>query len=152
KGGNDTVTYNVTGNMGRSIEFNADLASGRDSFTLNQNGFDILAGVNEIMKVDAGGGSDTLRVNAAGVAGNRVNIASTASLQLNMIAGSDFDLFDAGDTISVDYQGELDGKLRLKEDGGLGGDNLRALLTLDAGSTGQVTGFNGANAILAGGF
>lgn len=149
-GGNDTVVYNVTGNIARSIEFKADLGGGNDTFRLEQNGFDVLAGVNEVMNVSGGSGGDSIRVVADGSSGNRVNIASTASMQLTLSGGSNFDPFDGADSINVDYRGELDGKLRLKAEGGLGGDSLRALLTLDAGSSGQVTGFNGAKAVLAG--
>lgn len=150
RGGDDVVRYLVNGNMARSIEFQAKLGNGDDEFSLIQHGSDVLSGVNQVFKVEGQSGRDSLRVGAAGETGNRVNIAQGGSMQLTLLGGSNLDLFDKGDTINVSYRGELDGTFRLKAEGGLGNDVMNALLTLEPGSTGQVTGFNGQKAVLAG--
>jgi hypothetical protein len=151
-GGNDAVTYNITGTQRRSIRVEANLGAGNDRFTANQNGFDVRNSAAEVIRVTGGSGADRITVNAAGTAANRVNVAAGSSLQLHLVGGTDLDLFDGADVIAVDYQGVLSGDLRLREVGGLGGDNLRATVTLNGGSTGFVRGFGNARASLEGGF
>jgi len=151
KGGNDQVTYNLTGNLTRSMKVVTDLALGNDSFAANLSGHSI--GNNSTLNLITigGGGSDSLRVNA-GTAALPTNVAAGSTLRLEMQAGSDFDLFDGNDTVNVTYRGRLDGKLILKADGGLGDDVLTALATLDAGSHGFVKGDGTDVARVAGGF
>jgi hypothetical protein len=149
-GGNDVVKYNVTGNQTHSMKLEANLGGGKDTFTATQSGANVGAGVAERIFVDGGSGADTISVNAVGTSTNRVNIASGGSLQLKLTGGSNFDLFDGNDAISVDYQGQLKGDLQLQASGGLSNDSLRAAIDLSGSSTGFVHGFNGAKAALNG--
>ena len=156
-GSNDVVVYNVTGNQRRSMRIDANLGVGNDTFIANQNGFDVRNSSTEDLRVTGGSGADRMTINAAGSTANRVNVTSGSILRLQLSAGNDLDLLDRADSIAVNYQGDLDGKLLMRGIGGLGNDSLRATLTLDggsSGSTGLVSGLGGAaaKASLEGGF
>ena len=156
-GSNDVVLYNLTGTQRRSMRIDANLGSGNDTFIANQNGFDVRNTSTEDLRVNGGSGADRITINAAGSTTNRVNVNAGSVLRLQLLAGSDIDVLDRADAITVNYQGDLDGKLLMRGVGGLGNDSLRATVTLDGGSSGSngvVTGLGGlfGKASLEGGF
>jgi hypothetical protein len=150
-GGNDTVTYNLTNTFRRDLRLEVNLGTGGDTFRANLNGFNVANSSDLDLDVTGGSGGDVIRVDADGVDGNRVNIGAGSRLILDLQAGSDLDLFDAADVIDVDYRGVADGDLVLRAVGGLGNDNINAVVTLDAGSDGRVLGFGGGRALVSGG-
>lgn len=153
KGGNDQVTYNLTGTLVAPQSVVVNLGAGNDQFTANltgdidnPTGLDLEAygdagndtlTINQTGKtlegsvfpfLDGGAGNDTLTYNGTG------NIASGASLMPGL-AG------DAGnDTITSHYTGQIDGNYvyNLTADGGSGNDTIVDTIDATAGSTGSI--------------
>jgi hypothetical protein len=100
--------------------------AGNDTFTY-QIIADNLAGGARYVKAHLGDGHDTARFYA----GNDIDLGPNAYYDISVYG-------DAGkDTISAFYQGELDGQLRLTQDGGLEDDVLTLDARLDVGSSGH---------------
>jgi hypothetical protein len=84
--------------------------------------------------------ANTFRFDASGGYGD--DILRFEGIGLNIAAGTTLDLrlyedFGAGN-ISIDYEGELDGTLRLLANGGFGNDRIDGTVTTIAGSTGKL--------------
>ncbi len=153
-GGNDTVRYDLTtttGFLSRSLRLEVDLGDGNDTFAADLHGTNIQSASTLDFKVLGGWGSDNLTVNAAGTDTNHVNIRPGSTLRMELIGGNDFDPFDGGDTINVNYTGNMDGNLILKAAGGQGNDAITALVTLTGGSAGHVKGDGSGAARVEGG-
>ena len=103
-GSNDVVLYNLTGSQRRSMRIDANLGSGNDTFIANQNGFDVRNTSTEDLRVNGGSGADRITINAAGSTTNRVNVNAGSVLRLQLLAGSDIDVLDRADAITVNYR------------------------------------------------
>jgi hypothetical protein len=135
-----TVVASVVGSVGgtavaasfkdinnSTVALPAYLGVGGDMFDLTLGGN--ILGTSQVSVAAIGGaGNDTLAVHATGV-----NIDSGAGLNVYLNGG----LF-GHDTASVDYEGQLNGRLTVVSAAGLQGDTLTDNLTADAGSTGRL--------------
>jgi len=87
-------------------------------------------------KVDITGkgrdGNDSLLVDAT-TFGTGANIAKGAELEVNLDGGKGVD------TLTMTYEGEVDGELEFRLDGDSGNDTVSATATVSAGSTGKVS-------------
>jgi hypothetical protein len=107
-GGDDTVTYNLTGPLTSTRLVSADLGKGNDSFTFNMNNVSVSGSATNLGIIANGGdGNDTLTLNAHGVS---VAPDATMSVQLYGQAGKD--------TINFNYDPGLLalGNVTLKKD------------------------------------
>jgi hypothetical protein len=136
-GGRDSVVYNLTGALASRLSRNLDisLGDGNDSFVANLAG-NIPAGATLNMNVDGGPGNDKILVNAPSV-----NIAPGGTLRLFLVGG------DGSDRVTTNYEGVVDGRLLMREEGNPQPDHVSANVTLDSGSTGLagVEGRGGSN-------
>ncbi len=133
KGSSDRVTFTQTANLQKNFEVVANLGDGNDTFTATLNG-DVLAGKTMKITGNGGSGADSLALNLL----NDVDIKTGAALRIDLEGGdSPFDLANQ-DVLSVSYRGEDDGVLDVDEFSVFGDDTLTTVLTLDAGSTGNV--------------
>jgi hypothetical protein len=126
--GNDTLTTMFGAITNSTVNFRSNLGKGDDTFdnTLLGN----IVGDSAVRFLVLGGkGADTLGFHA-----DNTNIDAGAKLDVNLLGGK------GNDTINVDYQGVLNGQLRLNANGGPGDDTIDANLTLNAGSTGELRG------------
>ncbi len=151
----------------RGLEVFADLGFGGDTFRAELHGTladDLLLDVNGSDDSGLDTGIDTILVNAGRLdSGPTVSFDRTFTNPTGTDNANDFDVLSgaelklrlsagAGDDfIRVQYQGELDGRLLLDAAGLNGNDDVYAILDLDAGSSGQVTGENGNPARVGGG-
>jgi len=126
--GNDTLTTMFGAVTNSKVNFRSNLGKGDDTFDNTLLG-NIVGDSAVRFLVQGGKGADTLGFHAA-----NTNIDAGAKLDVNLFGGK------GNDTINVDYQGVLNGKLRLNADGGPGDDTITANLTLNAGSTGELRG------------
>src|SRR5687768_5565409 len=100
--------------------------AGNDTFTyqiINDN----LGGGARYVRADLGAGHDTHRFYA----GNDIDLGPNAYYDINVIGGA------GKDHMSAFYQGELDGQLRLLQNGGLEDDYVSIDAKLDFGSSGK---------------
>lgn len=135
--GADTVVYNQ-GSSGHEADIVRGLAvdvrlgdnkSGTtDKFTANVFG-DVTNASALTFKVAGEGGHDRIDINAHDV---DVHGGSTLGLFLTGDGG--------GDTITVDSDGEIDGKMFLRVSGNDGNDAIAVNVLMDSGSTGSVEG------------
>jgi hypothetical protein len=125
--GNDTVRYNLTGNLGVERAVEASLGRHLDSFIARLGG-DLLPGSVLRLSVDGGLHRDLVQLDASA----DVDVAAGASLLMGLNGGP------AGDNVIVRYRGEMDGHLLMDADGGPDGANdvVAAQFDLDAGSSG----------------
>lgn len=115
------------GEMSNSIlAFSSGLGGGNDTLEANVVG-DVLGTSKAAFAVDGFSGNDDITFNALGV-----NVDAGARLAMSLLGGT------GGDTVAANYQGTLDGVLRVTLDGGFGNDTVGAELTVDAASTGKV--------------
>lgn len=147
-GGADSVTYNLNADL--VTGFNLDVDTGDDGFvTIIGTDDRFVANLNGNIRsslkinVQTRGFTDRLVVNAnRDNVANGVRIASGRTLDLNLQAG------DNADTIDVNYQGDMDGKLKIAASGDGGGllangpDIINALVIMDSDS-GHITGHGG---------
>jgi hypothetical protein len=143
--GTDHVTAAFGSIFNTRLVFNTNLGQGQDTFDGTLAG-DLLGRANVQFNVAArggglhiggdGGGServahlgnnDVIALHALGV-----NIASRAQLALNVSGGL------GADDIALDYQGQVNGALKVLASGGRGDDTVAANLTIDYGSTGSL--------------
>ncbi len=113
------------GDASAKISARTRLGSGDDSLLALFSG--TLSGSNFMFDANGNSGDDIMLFD-----GSDLNIASGTTLDLRLYEGA-----GAGE-ISVDYQGQLDGTLRLIANGGFGNDRIDANLTTTAGSTGKL--------------
>ncbi len=165
-GGNDQVSYTLTGPLVAERIVLVDLGAGNDQFTANINGaVDNMSGLdleaygdagNDVMTInqsgeilegtfipylDGGSGNDTLTYNGTGP----VNGGATLNPALAGDAGND--------TITSDYSGTIDGTYvyNLTIDGGSGNDNIADDIFVGPGSTGVVGSNATSPAVVNGG-
>ena len=152
-GGNDHVTYNLTGNLISARTVIAMLGTGNDQFTANLN-YDLQT--SKFLDLEANGeaGNDTLKVNQTGMV-----TAGSDFIYLNGGAGDDQISYNfvgdiaagavvgpallggaGNDQISLNYSGNVLGQILYNDtiDGGSGSDKLTANLHLGVYSTGKV--------------
>jgi hypothetical protein len=127
QGGNDSVEYDLTGNLQVSREIDVHLGAGDDAFHSVWQG-SIQDGVALTLNAAGGFGRDFVAVNAAA----NVNIPTHAEVSVTL----DGNLGD--DNVFFSYQGKLDGQLDLLMTGGFGQDQVQAEITAAAGSAGRV--------------
>jgi hypothetical protein len=112
------------------LTFNANLGTaawpGSDQFTAHFNG-DLTGKANVHLNVQDGNGYDGLAVKING------NIGAAAQMDVELHGGS------LPDTIHADYQGQLNGQLTIRADGGPGGDWIASDVNIAAGSKGRLT-------------
>ena len=153
KGGNDTVVYNLNGDLVAPRVVLADLGGGNDKFTGNLQGA-INSSTGLDLEVYGSAGNDTMTTNQIGstLVGNAVvyfqGDAGNDKLTYNGIgqiaAGASFSPeFSGGagnDTIQSNFAGVIDGyyMYNLTADGGAGNDKIMTNVTVGAGSTGSV--------------
>jgi hypothetical protein len=160
-GGNDLVTFNQGSSLSpvtqvRNMTVEAHLGGGDDTFQANLFG-SVTNGAT--MRIDVDGdsfltsGNDVVTIRAGNLDPSEAldsaadfDVQTGSTLSVNVIG-------DGGsENIDVFYQGELDGALRLNLDGQSGGDDVAALVDIDAGSTGHLLGLqNGTAARVSGG-
>ena len=126
--GDDTLTTMFGDITSSRVNFRADLGKGADTFDSTLLG-NVIGDSAVRFLVNGSTGDDTIGVHAA-----NTNIDANARVDLDLLGGK------GNDTINVDYQGVLNGKLRLNANGGPGDDTINANLTLNAGSTGELRG------------
>ena len=128
-GGDDSITYTLSGDeSGRRAVF-VDAGSGNDTVTLEAGNV-----TGQFAFVAHGGsGTDTLSATVGGVAMN-----ATAAVLLD--GGSNDDM------VSATASGKIDGALAVGLAGGFGNDTVSGDVTVDAGSTGRLL------AVTSGGF
>jgi hypothetical protein len=151
--GNDRVTYNQgrsghTANLKEPFVLDVGLGDGNDKFTANvfgNVGFADADGLHNValdFAVFGGSGNDTIAINA----NHDTDIRSGSIMRLDLVGGF------GNDKVTVDYRGELDGRLAMNASGGFGNDVMFARMKLDDGSTGIINGLNGGSATLRGDF
>jgi hypothetical protein len=153
KGGNDQVTYSLTGDLVDSRTVLVDLGAGNDQFTANvtgainnTTGLEIEAygdGGNDNLSfnqtgptlqgtffpyLDGGTGNDTLNFQSTG------NINAGASVSPGLSGGA------GNDALTSNYSGVVDGNYiyNLEINGGAGNDVINDTANIAAGSTGTV--------------
>jgi hypothetical protein len=126
-GGNDRVTYNLTGDLAPRLYrgLHIDLGMGNDTFQANLAGGVEARGFLDL-NVDGGPGNDSLRLKTPTPGA----VAAGAILRLDFVAGDD------ADHVAVGYQGQVVGKLLFLAEGNPGPDRMAADFTLLSGSTG----------------
>jgi hypothetical protein len=139
RGGNDTVSYDLTGDyVGTTRTVNVSLGNGDDTFT-SDLGHGIDATSSLTLNVDGGNGKDNLSVTGSGGG----PVAGTLSVQLKGGNGMD--------TISFGYSAEVDGSLTVTADGGNGKDSITGNVEAAANSSGSVVvhelGGNGSDTL-----
>jgi Ca2+-binding RTX toxin-like protein len=166
KGGNDQVTYTLTGDLTTSRAVLTDLGAGNDGFTAtlggavnNASGLTVEAfgdaGADTLAVhqsgavargtffpyLDGGAGNDTLTYDSTGA----VNAGASVSPGLSGGAGND--------TISSTYAGVIAGNYiyNLAIDGGSGNDRITENVSAQAGSTGTVGQSAATPAVVEGG-
>ena len=166
KGGNDTVVYNLNGDLVAPRVVLADLGAGNDKFTGNLVGaINSTSGLD--LEVYGSAGNDTMTTNQVGstLVGNAVvyfqGDAGNDRLTYNGIgqiaAGASFSPeFSGGagnDTIQSNFAGVINGyyMYNLTADGGAGNDKITNLVTVGAGSTGSVGSSSSTPAAIDGG-
>jgi hypothetical protein len=93
-GGDDTVIYNLSGQLTTTRLVSVDLGRGADTFTVNLNGQTVSgASTNLGITANGDGGGDTLTLNGVGAV-----VAPDAGLSVDFHgrAGKDFITFDVG--------------------------------------------------------
>jgi hypothetical protein len=130
RGGNDGVTYALTGpllpSVARTIQ--VDLGSGNNVFSAKLNA-GLMTGANLAFTVNAGTGNDHLSL----LAGNYIPIAAGASLSAALSGGRGVNV------IQTNYNGQLFGLLSLFLKGNAGPDFIRSDITLTQGSAGSTS-------------
>ncbi len=161
KGGNDTVNYNLTGDLVTPRVVLVDLGAGNDKFTDNLNGaINTTNGLD--LEVYGDAGNDTMTSNQVGntLVGNAVvyfqGDAGNDNLSYNglgmIAAGASFSPEFAGgagnDTIRSNFTGVVNGyyMYNLTADGGAGNDNIAVDVNIAAGSTGTIGAASGTPA------
>lgn len=141
EGGNDAVTYNLNGNLASSASHAVEVSldGGDDDFTANLRG-DLLSGSSLGLTVWGETGDDDIHVYA----NQDVDMALNARLTMNLDGGW------GGDHIHVIYDGEMDGTIDMYLNGDTDKDDVWAVMTLDAGSTGKVGQANDAARVRGG--
>ncbi|HWE37421.1 MAG TPA: hypothetical protein VG406_12705 [Isosphaeraceae bacterium] len=166
KGGDDQVSYRLTGDLNSYRAVLVDLGAGNDQFSANLGG--AVANTDGLdLQVRGDSGNDNLAVNQSGATtagtafvylegdggndtityhGNGA-VASGAALVPGLSGGS------GNDTITSDYSGQVDGNYiyNLASDGGAGNDVIADSIALAAGSTGTVGAAAGTPAAVLGG-
>jgi hypothetical protein len=128
KGGRDTVTFNQIFSQIQDFSLDVRLGDDSDSFVGSFQG-DIAAGRTVDVRVNGGGGSDLITVDASA----NVGVQPGARLSVTMDTGS-----GNTDKMAFAYGGRLQGTLDLFMFGNAGDNTLTATIGLDAGSTGRV--------------
>jgi hypothetical protein len=132
--GNDTLTYARSaagGNFTTDLSLNARLGDGDDAFTADFNGNDLVGSARVKFDIEGNAGADMITFNA-GTGAAPVDIASMARLELEAKGGH------GNDTSTVNYAGDLDGKLTVEAKSGNDNDTSTAIVALGAGSTGAL--------------
>lgn len=127
----DGVNLTLAGNLGFGddkffAELKGDLTGDAQAVINMQDVNDLVAPL--INRVLLAGGKDQFTVRASA----DVNIANDARLDVTLRT------FDGNDNVQVQYQGELDGALKVQVATDDGADLAIALITLDQGSAGTV--------------
>ncbi len=164
-GGNDLVSYTLTGDLVTARTIQVKLGSGNDIFTANVDGNITNTGT---LTLDAYGGSghDNMTINQSGtVAGvffptldaGRGNAALTYNGTGNISTGGTIDPELAGgagnDTMTCDYQGQLDGNYidNLTIKGGSGNNTITDNIQVGPNSTGTIGTSSSRPAVIEGG-
>jgi hypothetical protein len=130
--GADAITANLGSVTDSAVSLYAALGRGADSFTGTLGGN--ISGKSRVgLHVVGSYGPDCITVHAGG----GINISQNSVVYLNLRGGA------GTDTISVDYEGVLSGKLNVETWGGSGPDTISQNLTVDAGSTGKLIAHEG---------
>ena len=118
------------GTVAADLYLDAFLGADIDEFDVTMTG-DVTATGNLSVRAYGQDGAD----NLAFVGTSDVDIAANRRLYVELDGGN------GGDVLSLRYRGELDGRLQMTLRGGADGDNISAVVTKDAGSTGYNDGF-----------
>jgi hypothetical protein len=131
RGGQDTVSYNLTGDFadGTDREVVVYLGNQHDTFTADLGG-SIGADSDVTLRVYGENGHDTLSVTGAGAVDSPFAVDGNLTVKLNGGNGKD--------TLSFDYAGLFNGTVDFNVHGGNGKDVLNGTLTAEDGSTGTV--------------
>lgn len=117
-GGDDTVHYDLLGNVTASRSLDVDLGAGNDRFVAFLNGNDLGAGVNYALNVKGGAGNDRLHVDA----GNDPDRATVAQLSEGLVLPFAQAGGNTGGAPGVAIP--IGAALRLALDGGSGNDTI----------------------------
>lgn len=122
--GDDAVSAQF-GDISGKLRFGAELVGGTDSFDFAFLG-DILAGGQALL------GANTFGSGNFNVTAQDVDIEADAILAIALAGGR------GADSMSVNYQGLINGTLSVLENGGLGNDTLASEINIAEGSTGKL--------------
>lgn len=166
KGGNDQVSYTLTGDLVVTRTIQVSLGAGNDQFTA-----DIPANINnpDGLNIEAYGnaGNDTMDVKQSGAtlagtfypylegdAGNdRLTYAGIGTIAAGASVSPAFSGGAGNDSITSNYMGQINGNYiyNLSMDGGAGNDTLTNTIQVGANSTGTVGTSSAVPAIVEGG-
>jgi Ca2+-binding RTX toxin-like protein len=130
--GDDVVQYHLVGNLlaGEQRNVTVALGAGNDRFDARIL-HDLQLKSSLVITAYGGTGNDTIWIDAS----NDVDVARGARLKVILYG------HDGNDTLLMNYRGENDGSVALREaSGGAGNDTIRGHLQEDAGSTGSIWG------------
>jgi hypothetical protein len=124
KGGNDTVAYNLSGNLITARTINADLGAGNDSFVANFAGRDLLGDMN--LSVKGGAGNDHVEMNLIGFVASGTTLNATVN-------GN-----DGKDQVLASMAGAVRGRAEFDVGGNRGADafTLNAMADVDVATGG----------------
>jgi hypothetical protein len=125
--GDDTVTYDLTGDLTVARAFEVSLGNGKDEFTGSVEG-NLLDGSSLDVVARGMNGRDSLSFDAAG------DIAADASLSVALGGGNGVD------AVGITFGGTLLGDLSLSGSGGNGKDTVSADATFDSTGVDGTTG------------
>ena len=125
RGGDDTVEYDLNGNLSNSRTVVADLGKGDDVFNANVNYLQLNDGASLTIRALGGNGKDQLSVNA------NCDVMEGASLSVVLKGGN------GKDSILENFTGVLMGTASFKADGGDGHDLVFGSLNVSSMSNGD---------------
>lgn len=134
-GGNDTVRYNLLGNLGffQQRTLNVDLDVGNDLFQANLSGRNLLFRSSLNISVDGGVGNDVI-----GTLAFNTNLIRRSSLSVETTGGPFSSPSTDNDVILLSYSGRNDGRISSSARGGDGRDLIRTRISERPGSRGFV--------------
>ena len=127
-GGEDSVRFNLTGDLTSDRTIVANLGNGNDTLIGEVRG-DVADGVDFVVRANGGNGQDTIRV-----VGESVDTRAGASISVGLNGGN------GRDDVSLDFTGVLTGRAAFVVSGGNGSDRLGGSVVLDPTSDGTLDG------------